>query len=279
MFAYIPSPSNGVLQLGPLRLHAYGLMIALGVVAAVTIASRRLEARGGDGATISSIALWAVPGGLVGARLYHVATDWWRFDNGHWLDAFKVWEGGLGIWGGVAGGVLTGAWVARRRGLAVAPLLDIVAPAIAVAQAIGRLGNWFNQELFGRPTSVPWAVRIDAAKRPDGYERFATYHPTFLYELLWNLTVAAIVVGVERRWPGRLKPGRLFAVYVAGYTFGRFWIERMRIDTATHVLGLRINEWVAAAVFAAAVVVIVTGRRTPAAPDAVHAAAAQPAAR
>ena len=250
-------------------------MIALGVVAAVTLASRRLEARGGDGGAIAAIATWAVPAGLVGARLYHVATDWWRFDDGEWLDAFKIWEGGLGIWGGVAGGVAAGAWAARRRGLAVPPLLDVVAPALPVAQAIGRVGNWFNQELFGGPTTLPWAVRIDPSERPDGYEGFATYHPTFLYELLWNLTVAVLVVGVERRWPGRLRPGRLFAVYVAGYTFGRFWIERLRIDSATQVFGARVNEWVAAGVFVAAAAIIVTGRRDPSAEVAGDAPAEQ----
>jgi prolipoprotein diacylglyceryl transferase len=263
VLASIPSPSRGVIPLGPLDLHAYGLMIAMGVVAAVSLASHRLEARGGDPGLISSIAIWAVPGGLIGARLYHVATDWYRFDHGHWLDVFKVWEGGLGIWGGVLGGVLVGAWVARRRDASVPMLMDVVAPALPVAQAIGRWGNWFNQELFGKPTTLPWGLRIDPSHRPAGYERFSTFHPTFLYESLWCLLTAGVCIWVERRWPGRLKPGRLFAVYVAVYTFGRFWWERMRIDDATHVLGLRINEWVSAIVCLGAVAFVVTGLRKP----------------
>lgn len=241
-------------------------MIALGVVAAVAIASKRLERRGGDPSLISTIAIWAVPGGLVGARLYHVITDWYRFDDGEWLDAFKIWEGGLGIWGGIAGGTLVGAWVARRRGASVLALMDVVAPALPVAQAIGRWGNWFNQELFGRPTDLPWALEIEPSKRPDGFERFDTFHPTFLYESLWCLFTAAVCIWVERRWPGRLKPGRLFAVYVAVYTFGRFWFEGIRIDDASQLFGLRVNEWVSALVCLVAVAFVVTGRRRPA-PD------------
>jgi len=268
VLASIPSPSSGALHLGPLQLRAYGLMIALGVLAAVWLTSRRVEQRGiASREDISAIALWAVPAGVVGARLYHVITDWKSF-RGDWWRAFKIWEGGLGIWGGIALGVLVGLWAARRRGLALVPLLDAAAPALALAQAIGRWGNYFNQELFGKPTSLPWGLEIDLAHRPPGYEGYATFHPTFLYESLWNLGLCLCLIGLDarRRKAGRpLRAGALFALYVAGYTFARFFIERMRIDTAYKLAGLRINEWVAAAVFAGAVLWLLTkGRRSPA---------------
>jgi len=258
LFASIPSPSRGVLNLGPLPLRAYALCILAGVFAAVALAGKRWVARGGAEGTIADLAVWAVPAGLVGARLYHVITDnqLYRDDP---LGAFKIWEGGLGIWGGVAAGVGAGLWVAHRRHLNLGVLLDVVAPAIPLAQAVGRWGNWFNQELFGRPTSLPWGLRIDAANRPDGYAGSATFHPTFLYESLWCLVVVAIVLAVERRH--RLRPGRLFAVYVAAYTFGRFWFESLRIDSAHRFWGLRINGWTSVVVFVAAMAVVVTGRR------------------
>lgn len=259
MPAAIPSPPWDSISLGPLQLRAYGLMIALGVVAAAWIAKRRWAARGGDPADISAIAVWAVPAGLVGARLYHVATDLHRF-RGRWWSVPAIWEGGLGIPGGIAAGVLVGVWVARRRELAVGPLLDAVAPALPVAQAIGRLGNWFNQELYGRPTDLPWGLRIDPEHRPAGLADVATYHPTFLYEALWNLALAALLVWVGRRWDPR--PGQLFAGYVAGYAAGRLWVEALRIDPATDVLGIRINIWVSAVVLvvAGAVIVARSGR-------------------
>jgi prolipoprotein diacylglyceryl transferase len=163
--------------------------------------------------------------------------------RGHWWDVFAVWEGGLGIPGGLLAGVIAGVVVARRRGLpAAAVLLDVVAPAISVAHAIGRLGNWFNQELYGRPTDLPWALRIDPDHREAGYADVATYHPTFLYEALWNLTLAALLVAWERRHPHQ-RPGRLFALYVAGYALGRLWVEALRIDPATRLLGVRLNIW------------------------------------
>ena len=240
----IPSPSSGQLQLGPLRLTAYGLMIALGVIAAVDIARRRHTARGGARDDFSEIAVWAVIAGLLGARAYHVLTDLERFE-GRWLDAFKIWQGGLGIPGGLLAGVMVGLWSARRHGLGNAYTLDIVAPALPVAQAIGRWGNWWNQELFGRPTDLPWGLRIDPAHRPDGYEDVGTYHPTFLYESLWNLALAGFVVWLERRTRGRLRPGSLFAVYVAGYGMGRLWVESLRIDPAQYLLGVRFNLLIA----------------------------------
>jgi prolipoprotein diacylglyceryl transferase len=260
VIAFIPSPGGDSIDIGGLHLRAYGLIIAAGVYVAVRWARARWEARGGAASDITDLAVWCVPAGLVGARVYHVITDWELF-RGRWLDVFKIWQGGLGIWGAVAGGALAGVIVAHRRGLDTALLFDVAAPVIPLAQAIGRFGNWFNQELFGRPTDLPWAVRIDPSHRPAGYVQYDTFHPTFLYECLWNLTVVAIVLFVERRF--RLRRGRLFAVYVAAYTFGRFWIELLRIDPANHILGLRVNDWVSILVFAAAVgVLVVSGRPT-----------------
>ena len=237
----IPSPGSSSISIGPLELRAYGLAIAVGVIVAVTMAQRRWAARGGDPADVSSLATWSVIAGLVGARAYHVLTDYHRF-QGRWPDALKVWEGGLGIPGGLLAGVLTGVVLARRRGLPAAQLLDVVAPAIPVAQAIGRLGNWFNQELFGRPTDLPWAVRIDPSHRPNDYGHYATFHPTFLYEALWNLWLAFVLVRYERRRPSG-RPGRLFALYVLGYGIGRLWVEALRIDDATRLAGVRVNIW------------------------------------
>ena len=254
----IPSPSKGVIPIGPLQLHAYGLCIALGVVAAVWLADRRWVARGGRKGDVGAVATWAVPAGVIGARMYHVATDWKSF-RGQWHTALYIWKGGLGIWGGVALGTVVGLAVARRRGLPAIVLMDCAAPAIPLAQAIGRWGNWFNQELFGRPTTAAWGLEISPSKRPAGYENFATFHPTFLYESLWNLLIVATVILVGRQRSWQLKPGRLFALYVAMYTFARFFIERLRIDKASLVGGLRINEWVSAIVFVIAVAVLVTG--------------------
>jgi prolipoprotein diacylglyceryl transferase len=251
ILASIPSPSDNAIKIGGLELRAYGLAIALGVIAAVWISRRRWAARGGDPDDISRIALWAVLAGLIGARLYHVITDHDRFE-GRWLHAFAVWEGGLGIPGGLIAGVGVGAYVAHRRGLPVAQLLDVVAPALPVAQAIGRLGNWFNQELFGRPTDLPWGLEIDAAHRPAGYLNVATFHPTFLYEALWNLALAGGLVLWERHHPNS-RPGRLFAYYVAGYAVGRAWVEALRIDPATRLFGVRWNIWMSLIAFAGAV--------------------------
>ena len=258
LLAAIPSPPDNAIDLGPLELRAYGLMIALGVLVAVWIAQRRWAATGGDPGDISAIAVWAVPAGMVGARLYHVITDFHRF-QGRWWHAFAIWEGGLGIPGGIAAGVICGVVVARRRGMAVPVLLDAAAPAIPVAQAVGRLGNWFNQELYGRPTDVPWALRIDVEHRPAGMDDVATYHPTFLYEALWNLALAALLVSIGRR--RTVRPGQLFTGYIAGYAAGRLWVEALRIDPATEVLGLRVNLWVSLVVLVAAVTVLLVRHR------------------
>ena len=256
-YAAIPSPSSGAIHLGKIQLRAYGMMIALGALAAVWLGGRRLEQAGtGRREDMSAIAMWALPAGVVGARIYHVMTDWKSF-RGDWLRAFKIWEGGLGIWGGIALGTFVGLWAARRRGLRSADVLRATTPALPLAQAIGRWGNWWNQELFGRPTTVPWALKIDAAHRPERYADVATFHPTFLYESLWNLALCAALIWIDRKYKPRA--GRLFAMYVAGYTFLRFFLERLRVDPAFKVAGLRVNEWVSVIVFAGAVAFIVLG--------------------
>lgn len=238
--ASIPAPPGNSLDIGPLTFHLYGLMIMLGVLAAVRLGERRWVARGGTPGDMTAIALWAVPGGLIGARIYHVVTDSQLF-YGRWLHVFAIWEGGLGIPGGVIGGVAAGMWVARKKGLPVGRLLDVAAPCLPLAQAIGRIGNWFNQELFGRPTGLPWGLKVDPQYRPARYETFTTFHPTFAYEALWNLGLIGVLFFVERRF--KLKTGRLFAVYVGGYALGRLWVEGLRIDPANKIAGLRVNEW------------------------------------
>jgi len=259
LLSVIPSPSSGSIHLGPLRLNAYGLMIAIGVIVAVRIAGRRAEKKGvGTTDDISSIAMWAVPAGVIGGRAYHVLTDYERF-QGQWFDAVKIWQGGLGIWGGVTAGVAVGWWCARRRGLDAWWIISCAAPAIAIAQAIGRWGNWFNQELFGRPTTLPWALEVSgnvAVKA--GYTAGTTFHPTFLYESVGCVLLAWFLIRLERRInPAR---GRLFAWYVVGYTVLRFGTESIRIDTAHHVGGMRLNQWVAIGVFAVAVLFLVADR-------------------
>ena len=242
----IPSPEHGVWNLGPLPIRAYAFAIIIGIVVAVWIGNRRYIARGGAPGTITDLAVWAVPFGIVGGRLYHVITDsqlYFGPGGSGFSGAIKIWDGGLGIWGAIALGTL-GAWIgAKRKGIALLPVADAIAPGVAVAQAIGRLGNYFNQELFGSPTNVPWALEIDAAHRPAGYGEFTTFHPTFLYEALWMLGVALILVWADKRY--NLGHGRVFALYIVLYCVGRFWIEALRIDSAHHILGVRLNVWTA----------------------------------
>ena len=259
----IPSPSQGVWDLGPFPVRAYALCIIAGVVVAVWLGERRWVARGGKPGQVGDIALWAVPFGLVGGRLYHVATDW-RLYFGEGRDpvaALYVWQGGLGIWGAIAlGGV--GAWIAcRRYGVKFPPLADALAPGIALAQALGRWGNWFNQELYGRPTTLPWGLEIDPEHRVDGYQQYATFHPTFLYESLWDIGTAGLVIWADRKF--RLGFGRAFALYVMAYTAGRAWIEALRIDTVQEndVLGLRLNVWTSIIVFLLALAYFLVSRR------------------
>ena len=259
-----PSPAEGVWHLGPVPLRAYALCIIAGIVLAVWLGERRWVARGGRHGDVTEIATWMVPFGVIGGRIYHVITtpDAYFGDGGTPLHALYIWNGGLGIWGAIAlGGV--GAWIGcRRRGIPLPAFADALAPGIVLAQAVGRLGNYFNQELFGKPTDLPWAVAIDVAHRPEGYAGQPTYHPTFLYELLWNVGVAALVIWADRRY--RLGHGRAFAVYVAAYTVGRGWIEALRIDPAHTFLGLRLNDWTSLIVLIGAVCYfVVSARRRP----------------
>ncbi|CAM5657238.1 prolipoprotein diacylglyceryl transferase 1 [Streptomyces spiroverticillatus] len=253
--AFIPSPAAGEIHLGPIPLRGYALCIIIGVFVAVWYGNKRWIARGGKPGTVADIAVWAVPFGLVGGRLYHVVTDYQLYfsEGKNWVNAFKIWEGGLGIWGAVALGAV-GAWIGcRRRGIPLPAWADAMAPALVIAQAIGRWGNWFNQELYGRATDLPWALKITKGDEP------GLYHPTFLYESLWCLGVAAVIVWADRRF--KLGHGRVFALYVALYCAGRGWIEYMRIDDAHHILGLRLNVWTAIIIFVLAVVYFVLSSR------------------
>lgn len=309
LLAFIPSPPQGVWHLGPVPIRAYALFIIAGIVVCLVIGDRRWEARGGRRGVIYDIALWAVPFGLLGGRLYHLATDWrtyWGPGGAGLGAAVRIWDGGLGIWGAVAlGGV--GAWIAcRRRDIPLPAFGDAIAPGIILAQAIGRLGNYFNQELYGRETTLPWGLEIFYRRDPSGYvdphsldgvstgQLAYVVHPTFLYELLWNLLVFVVLIYVDRRF--RFGHGRLFALYVAAYCVGRFGVELLRDDTATHIAGIRINVFTSTFVFIGAVVYIILapkGREDPEslrgryvdedsyppepAPEPAEAAAAEPA--
>ncbi|MFF5493012.1 prolipoprotein diacylglyceryl transferase [Streptomyces aquilus] len=270
--AYIPSPSHGVYHLGPIPLRGYAFCIIIGVFVAVWLGNKRWIARGGRAGTVADIAVWAVPFGLIGGRLYHVITDYeLYFSEGRdWVDSFKIWEGGLGIWGAIALGAV-GAWIGcRRRGIPLPAYADAIAPGIALAQAIGRWGNWFNQELYGRETDLPWALKITSST--DGRVP-GLYHPTFLYESLWCIGVALLVIWADRRF--KLGHGRAFALYVAAYCVGRFWIEYLRVDDAHHILGLRLNNWTALIVFLLAVVyMVVSAKKHPGREEVVEPGAA-----
>lgn len=246
MFVAIPAPPFN--RLGP--FHLYGLMIATGVLAAVWLGRKRWAAMGHDPDDISSLATWVVPAGLIGTRIYHVITDYNRLYCGApkctgsvFWDAFKVWNGGLGIPGGILAGVVVGVWRARKMGIDWRDLADAVVPGIPLAQAIGRFGNYFNQELYGGHTSLPWGLKVDDTYRPaaDQGRTDVLYHPTFLYESLWNLALLALLLKLYSS--GRLRRGAVLWVYVLGYSVGRLWVESLRIDTANHILGLRLNVW------------------------------------
>jgi prolipoprotein diacylglyceryl transferase len=245
VIASIPSPSFNSIDIGPLSLNIYGLCIALGVVAAVWLFGRRLEERGvGTRDDASAIGVVAVLAGVIGARLYHVVTDWDRFDDN--LAAIpKIWEGGLGIPGGLLFGIPVGLWMGKRHGISIAMTATCAAPAIPLAQAIGRWGNYFNQELYGRSTDLPWALEIDAEHLLPGYAVGTTFHPTFLYESLWSLGLVFVLLWIDRRF--RPPDGQLMVMYLIGYGIGRFWVEGLRIDAADELGGLRWNQWVALA--------------------------------
>jgi prolipoprotein diacylglyceryl transferase len=249
VLAYIPSPHTGVVHVGPLTLHMYGLTLLVAILACIWMAGRRWVALGGDWDLVTRVAVWGVAFGVIGARAYHDITSWNEVPTPKWQGILEVWKGGLGIWGGIALGAVVGAVVVRRAGANVGVFLDCAAPALLLAQAIGRIGNWWNQELYGKPTTLPWGLKIDAAHRLPQYFDRATFHPTFLYELLWDLAGVGVLLYVRRRF--RIHPPGLFALYVAWYCFGRFFEELLRIDPAHHFAGLRLNAWVSIAVFAA----------------------------
>jgi prolipoprotein diacylglyceryl transferase len=276
LLAYLPSPPQGVWEIGPFPLRAYAICIIIGIIVAIWWGEKRWQARGGEAGTVLDVAVFAVPFGLVGGRLYHVATDWQKYfgPDGNPMDALKIYQGGLGIWGAVFFGAI-GAWIACRIYKIPLPALgDAVAPPILLAQAIGRLGNYFNQELYGRETDLPWGLeiylrfdetgRLDMMNGVSSGEVHSIVHPTFLYELIWNVLVVVALVLIDRRF--RIGHGRLFALYVAGYCFGRFFVELMRDDEATQIAGIRINSFTSGLVFLAAVAYVLfatKGRETP----------------
>ncbi len=281
--AAIPSPDQSVWQVGPIPLRAYAICILVGIFVAIWVADRRWVARGGRAGLAYDVAMWAVPFGIIGGRLYHVLTDWPTYfgDGGSGLaGAVAIWKGGLGIWGAIALGAV-GAWIGcRRAGVPLPPFADALAVGLPLGQAIGRFGNWFNQELFGRPTDLPWGLQIDPENRPDGYGQYETFHPTFLYEALWLVIVAGVVAWADRRW--RMGHGRAFALYVALYTVGRLGVELLRIDPVTQVGGIRLNVFTAIVVgLGALAYLIVSARRRPGREDpaalAGKAETAQPA--
>ncbi|MDG9676162.1 prolipoprotein diacylglyceryl transferase [Micromonospora sp. DH14] len=269
--AALPSPSTAVWQLGPVPIRAYALCIIAGIVLACWVTERRLRQRGVAPGAVLDIAVWAVPAGIIGARIYHVITSPEKYfgAGGDPMKAFAIWEGGLGIWGAVAGGAV-GAWIAARQlGIPFSVVADALAPGLPLAQAVGRVGNWFNNELFGARTTLPWGLEIHRmdpdnpghALRDDAGQPIlepGLYQPTFLYEALWNLGVVALVLILDRRL--KLGRGRAFALYVMGYTVGRFWIELMRTDEANQILGVRLNVWTAALVFLGALIYFVRVR-------------------
>ena len=245
--ASIPSPSSGVVDIGPLHIHMYGLMLLLAIAAALGLTGLRWVRLGGDWDLVIRVTVWGVAFGIVGARAYHDITSWDEVPD-HWWGPFAVWEGGLGVWGGILLGTLAGAFVIRRAGQSVRLFADAAAPGILVAQGIGRWGNWFNQELFGKPTNLPWGLEIDERHRPPQYATSDTFHPTFLYEFIYDLAMAGVLIWIGSRF--RIKPPGLFALYVSVYCVGRTFEELLRVDPSHHFAGQRLNFWVSIVVFA-----------------------------
>jgi len=262
----IPSPSLSSFSVGPLTIHFYALCIITGIAAAIWIGRKRYANLGGNPDDVSEVAIWAVPFGIIGGRIYHVVTSPSQYfgSNGNPIDALRIWEGGLGIWGAISLGAV-GAYLyfrTHKTSLNFRQLLDSLAPGVIVAQAIGRIGNYFNQEVFGKPTELPWGLEIDSVNRPNGFASYSTFHPTFLYELLWCLVIAVLLI----KLPGFLKKitarqGDVFALYVFGYTAGRVWIETLRIDEANLILGLRLNIWVSLIVLITASAYLIASKR------------------
>ena len=264
--AFIPSPSVNGIHIGPLDIHVYGLMYVVAITLAIVITRRRWRAAGGDPDLVGDVALWAVPAGIIGGRIYFDITTPFDIRPAHaWWGPLAVWNGGLGVWGGIAAGAAVGIWRVHRAGADWRLMADAVAPALLVAQAVGRIGNYFNQELYGKPTSLPWGLEIAPAHRVAGYAHYATFQPSFLYELIFDLALAAALV-----WLGHhrdIRPPGLFALYVAGYSGYRIFEETIRIDSSAHFLGLRLNLFIAIAVALAGVAwFIVSQRRKPPTP-------------
>jgi prolipoprotein diacylglyceryl transferase len=273
----LPTPTSSLIEVGPLTIHYYALCILLGIAAAIVISRGRYRRAGGNPDEINQLAAYAIPAGIIGGRAYHVITspDAYFGANGRPLDAIKIWQGGMGIWGAIALGSLT-VWLLIKRGnysLTFLIVADVLAPGLLIAQAIGRWGNWFNAELFGSPTSLPWGLSIPPSARPDGFQNFATFHPTFLYESLWCLLAALLLLrsGRLQNWITTL-PGQTFLAYISLYTLGRLWIEALRIDSAHHLFGVRINIFVALVICIASTTALLRRRRLP---DPANPASAQ----
>ena len=246
LIASIPSPSTSTVNVGSVAIHLYGLMLLLAIAAAVALIGYRWRRLGGDWDLVLRVAVWGVAAGIVGARAYHVITSWNEVPN-QWWGIFAVWKGGLGVWGGILVGCLVGAYVVKRAGVSVLLFMDVAAPGLLLAQGIGRWGNYFNQELFGKPTSLPWGLKIDPAHRPLQYATDSTFQPTFLYEFIWDLLMVGVLIWVGKRF--RIKPPGLFALYVAVYTVFRMYEETLRVDPSHYFLGQRLNFWVSLVLF------------------------------
>ncbi len=253
VLGFIPSPSSGVVHVGPLSIHLYGLTLLAAILLCVWLTTVRWKAVGGDSDLVIRVTVWGVVFGVIGARAYHDITSWNEVPLPKWKGVFEVWQGGLGIWGGVLLGALAGAVVIRRAGASISLFMDAIAPGMLLAQGVGRIGNWWNQELYGKPTSLPWGLKIGIAHQagiPANYIGAKAYQPTFLYELLWDLAGVVLLIWVGRRF--RIRPPALFALYVTYYCFGRFFEELLRIDPSHHFAGLRLNAWVSIVCFVVA---------------------------
>jgi prolipoprotein diacylglyceryl transferase len=266
MLELIPSPSSSQISLGPVTIHYYALCIITGITVAIWLGRKRYASYGGNPDDVSEAAVWAVPFGIIGGRIYHVITSPQKYfgENGNPVDAFRIWEGGLGIWGAILFGAI-GAFIyfrTHKTTLRFNQFLDALAPGVIIAQAIGRVGNFFNQEVFGKPTNLPWGIEIRPFRRPDGYEEFLKFHPTFLYELIWCLFIAYLLIKLPRFIKKFVNnSGDVFALYVFGYTTGRLWIEALRIDEANYFLGFRLNMWVCLFVLAGSAIYLFKSTR------------------